>query len=71
MFDDKLALIERHAIEDDDFRVQFRLIGLFVSDNFVDRNAEMKQMKRSLLPSTSQHERKIHVLHSLNNIGKT
>lgn len=71
MFGDDSALIERHAIGDDDFRVQFRLIGLPVSGNFVDRNAEMEQMERSLLPSTSRHGRKIHVLHGLGGIGKT
>jgi len=65
------ALIERHAIGDDDFRVQFRLTGLPISGNFVDRNAEMEQMERSLLSSTSPHGRKIHVLHGLGGIGKT
>ncbi|KAL9105022.1 MAG: hypothetical protein Q9163_000119 [Psora crenata] len=54
-----------------DFRVQFRLTGLPISGNFVDRNAEMEKMERSLLPSTSLHGRKIHALHGLGGIGKT
>jgi len=65
----------RKQVTDDNiglsFRVQFRLTGLPVSGNFVDRDAEMEQMERSLLCSTSPHGRKIHVLHGLGGIGKT
>lgn len=70
MFEDNLTLIEQHAIEDDDFRVRFRLIDLLVSRNFVDQNAKMKQMKRSLLLLISRHRRKIYVLYNLDNINK-
>lgn len=70
MFDDDSVLIEQHAIENDDFQVQFHLINLFVSDNFVDRNAEMKQMKCSLLFSILQHEQKTYVLHDLDDLDK-
>jgi len=62
-------------VTDDDiglsFRVQFRLTGLPVSGNFVDRDEEMTQMELSLLSPTSWHGRKIHVLHGLGGIGKT
>jgi hypothetical protein len=65
----------RQQVTDNDiglsFQVQFDLIDLLVSDNFVDRDAEMMQMKLSLLFSTSRHGRKIHVLHDLDGIGKT
>ncbi len=65
----------RQQVTDDDiglnFRVQFRLIDLPVSGNFVDRDAEMEQMERSLLCLTSPHGRKIHVLHNLRGIDKT
>jgi len=65
----------RQQVTDDDiglsFRVQFCLTGLPVSGNFVDRDAEMEQMERSLLSSTSRQGRKIHVLHGLGCIGKT
>ncbi len=71
MFGDDSALIERHAIGEDDFRVQFRLTGLPVAGNFVDRDAEMEQTERSLLSLTSRHRRKVHVLHGLGGIGKT
>ncbi len=53
------------------FQVQFGLTGLPVSGNFVDRDAEMTQMGLSLLSPTSRHGRKIHVLHGLDDIGKT
>ena len=68
-------LIIRQQVTDHDielsFQVQFDLTNLLVYDNFVDRDAEMTQMKLSLLFSISRHERKIHVLHDLNDIGKT
>ncbi len=71
MSGDGPALIERHTVGDDNFRVQFRLTGLPVSGNFVDRNIEIEQMEHSLLSSTSPHRRKIHFLHGLSGIGKT
>ena len=65
----------RRQVTDDDvglsFRVQFCLTGLPVAGNFIDRDAEMEQIKCSLLSSTSRHGRKIHVLHGLGGIGKT
>ena len=49
----------------------FRLTGLSVTDNFVDRDAEMEQIEHSLLLSDAQDRRRIHVLHGLGGIGKT
>ena len=51
--------------------MQFHLIDLFVVDNFVDRDTEMKQMKHLLLQFDSQNERKIYILYDLDNIDKT
>lgn len=51
--------------------MQFRLTGLPVPGNFVDRDLEMEQMERSLILSKSQDRRHIHVLHGLGGIGKT
>ena len=51
--------------------MRFRLTGLPVAGNFVDREAEMEQMERSLLPSSAPKGRKIHVLYGLGGIGKT
>ena len=55
----------------DDFRIQFHFIGLFVVGNFVDRDIKMEQIKHSLLQSDPQSERKIHILHDFDDIGKT
>ena len=49
----------------------FRLTGLPVTGNFVDRDTEMGQIEHSLLLSDAQDRRRIHVLHGLGGIGKT
>ena len=55
----------------EDFRVPFRLTGLPVTGNFVDRDTEMGQIERSLIPPNAQDRRRIHVLYGLGGIGKT
>ncbi|KAL9633792.1 MAG: hypothetical protein Q9164_004484 [Protoblastenia rupestris] len=62
---------EHRSSGHDDFRVPFRLTGLPVVGNFVNRQTEMGQIEDSLLPSTTQDRRRIHVLHGLGGIGKT
>jgi len=51
--------------------VPFRLTGLPITGNFVDRDTEMGQIEHSLLLSNTQDRRRIHVLHGLGGIGKT
>lgn len=49
----------------------FRLTGLPVTGNFVDRDQEMGSIEQSLLSSNARDRRRIHVLHGLGGIGKT
>ena len=49
----------------------FRLTGLSVTGNFVDRDTEVGQMENSLLLPNAQDPRRIHVLHVLDGIEKT
>ncbi|ERF76362.1 hypothetical protein EPUS_07069 [Endocarpon pusillum Z07020] len=53
------------------FHVQFQLTGLPVAGHFVDRDAEIEEIKVNLLPTEAQNRRKIHVLHGLGGAGKT
>ena len=64
-------LIECFVPGSESFRVPFQLTGLPVTGSFVDRDAEMEQMERSLLPWNAHDARKVHVLHGLGGIGKT
>ena len=49
----------------------FRLTGLPITGNFVNRDQEMGSIEQSLLSSNGQDRRRIHVLHGLGGIGKT
>ena len=42
-----------------------------MAGHFVDRDAEMEAMERSLLPTRTQTGRKLHILYGLGGIGKT
>ncbi|KAF2786451.1 FabD/lysophospholipase-like protein [Melanomma pulvis-pyrius CBS 109.77] len=55
-----------------EYRTVFSLEGVPRVSKFVDRPAEMAELKRVLLPSPKQnHRQKIYVLHGLGGIGKT
>ncbi len=59
-----------YLLEDDNFHVQFQFTNLLIADNFVNWDVKMKKMKRSLLSTKAQSERKIHILHDLRKIEK-
>ncbi len=59
-----------YLLEDDNFHVQFQFTNLLIADNFVNWDVKMKKMKRSLLSTKTQSERKIHILYDLRKIEK-
>ena len=58
-------------LEGDDFHIPFQLTDFPVAGFFVDREIEIKEMERNLLPKRAQKERKIHILYGLGGVGKT
>ena len=58
-------------LEGDDFHVPFQLTDSPVVGFFVDRELEIKEMERKLLPKGTQNGRNIHILHGLGGVGKT
>lgn len=60
-----------HLLESNNFHVQFELTGLPVAGHFVDRDAEIEDIKENLLPTETQNRRKLHILHGLGGVGKT
>ena len=60
-----------HALDSDPFHVQFQIDCLPIPSHFVTRNAEIKEIECSLLPTHGHSGRRLHVLYGLGGIGKT
>lgn len=63
-------MIENSAADREQFRVQFDISGLLITENFLDRDVEMKEIEQILIPPRASN-RKTHILYGLGGIGKT
>lgn len=64
--------VAKLCVDFGEYQTVFSLEGVPRVSKFVDRPAEMAELKRVLLPSPEQNQRqKIYVLHGLGGIGKT